>query len=375
MLHNVSRGRRAGWAGALAALAFGTSAAFAVSGDTEQIEAAAARGSVTHEVQLAAMYLTGNRVPQDAKKAAYWYEKAADAGDPAAENEIGYFYQAGVGVAADPARAVHWYQLAVASGLVKAKVNLGVSYLWGLGVRKDEAMAARLFEEAARGGDGVGATYLGNCYFFGRGVQQDRTVAEKWYDVGLRRHDPVAAFDVAALFSVEPGHSRDLPRAAQLLRTSVAAGYVPAMSALGLLLVRNPELAQSPEEALTNLEAGSKAGAWRASMILGVLHRDGRGTARDLPAARYDFELAALQGGDEAQAMLRNDLRHLAQVLSAEQVRTAVAEAKAWHDAHPQSLVFTHLGDGNWTDFPGPAMTLPGESAHAGQFVLLPPSS
>ncbi len=61
---------------------------------TAQLQAAAAKGYVSRQIDLAAAYFVGKGVAQNLKLAAYWYEKAAErAGDPDAQNEIGFLYQ------------------------------------------------------------------------------------------------------------------------------------------------------------------------------------------------------------------------------------------------------------------------------------------
>jgi hypothetical protein len=117
--------------------------AFARASDISRTQSQAEHGSVAQEIELGAAYLGGKSVPRDEKKAAYWYEKAANAGDPGAQQQIGYFYQNGIGVDRDPERAAKWFERAVAGGLTSAKVNLGVAYVWGLGVRKDPGFAVK----------------------------------------------------------------------------------------------------------------------------------------------------------------------------------------------------------------------------------------
>ena len=75
---------------------------------------------------------------------------------------------------------------------------------------------------------------------------------------------------------------------------------------LGLLLVNHPDLAKSPQEARFSLEFASNAGFWKSSVVLGVLARDWKGTAADLEAAYYHFQVAALQGGEAAKRLLLN---------------------------------------------------------------------
>jgi uncharacterized protein len=206
-----------------------------------------------------------------------------------------------------------------------------------------------LFREAADAGDGKAAAYLGDGYYFGHGLPQDKTAAEKWFAIGARRHDPVAAFNLASLLFVERDHPHDLPRAAKLLRTSAAAGYVPALSSLGRLLVEHPELAHSPLEAQTALAAASEAGAWKSSLLLATIRRDGRGAARDLQAARYYFDLATLQGGAEAAKLANNDLLALGKQLSADALHAADSLASTWFAAHHQSVDWVSSGQDRLT--------------------------
>jgi TPR repeat protein len=339
-----------------------------------QLQAAAEKGFVPQQIELAAAYFSGSGVQQDAKMAAYWYEKAAKSGDPEAENQIGFLYETGQGVATDPERAFHWYQLAAAAGYVRAKVNLGVLYVWGIGVQKNEALGAELFQQAAGRGNGAAAGYLGDLCYFGKGVKQDKAAAENWYATGAKLHDPVSAFNLGSLLSIIQDHAHDLPRAAVLLRDSASAGYVPAMHSLGLLLTNHPELAISPDEHQSLLTQASNAGSWRSTAVLGVLARDGKGSARDPETAYYLFRLALLQGGEPAGLLLANDLRVLSGTLAADRTAALAADADAWFGKHPFKLDTVYRIGESSRRFPAYARAAAGDNIHAGQLVLPPPS-
>ena len=157
--------------------------------DIPRLQVDAERGSVRQQLELGSAYFAGRGVPQDEKRAAYWFEKAANAGDPGAQAQIGYFYEAGIGVSRDPAQAARWFQRAVAGGLISAKVNLGVAYLLGEGVKQDTAMAEDLFRRAFAQGNGMAACYLGEMYSLGTGVERDEAAGERWYEAGVKLHD------------------------------------------------------------------------------------------------------------------------------------------------------------------------------------------
>jgi len=339
-----------------------------------QLQAAADKGFIPQEIELAAAYFTGKGVTQDVRMAAHWYERAAESGDPEAENEIGFLYQTGVGVPADAARALHWYQLAASSGYVKARVNLGVLYFWGIGVAKNHDLAARYFRDAFAKGSGAAASYLGDMYYFGIGVERDAATAERWYTSGAKLHDPLASYDLGTLFSVAPDHAHDFAKASVLLRGAASDGYVPAMHSLGLLLIRHPELARSANEARALIQDASAAGSWRSSVVLGVFERDGGDGAANPEAAYYDFRLAVLQGGDEAGQMLGNDFAALEKKLSADQMTAIDERAGNWHKEHPLALSFVYRSGGDFRRFPSLARSMAENGIHAGLLIAPPPT-
>jgi TPR repeat protein len=326
--------------------------------------------TIQQQIQLAGEYLAGHGVAQDSKRAAFWYEKAAGAGDPRAQLQIGYLYEAGIGVPRDPVRAFHWYQLAAAGGLAAAKVNLGIAYLFGGGVEKNEQAAFALFHEAAQKGSGLAACYLGYIYHFGIGVVQNDAEAERWFAKGAELHNPKAQYVMGSLYFAEKNHEHNLNTAATLLRESAQAGYVPAMYQLGLLLERNPDLAKHPGEALTLLNDAANAGSWSSSLLLGVLARDGKDVPRDASSAYFQFRVAVLEGGDEAQKRLENDLKRLSTELGADRTAEINAQAENWHARHHAVLEFVYKPGDDETGFPASALAVPENGGHTA--MLLP---
>jgi len=322
------------------------------------------------QMQLAGNYLTGHGVAQDSKRAAFWYEKAAGAGDSQAQLQIAYLYEAGIGVAKDPVRAFHWYQIAAAGGSLTAKVDVGIAYLWGEGVEKNEQAAFTIFLQAAQKGSGLAACFLGDSYHFGFGVVQDEAEAERWYLKGAKLHNPQAQYIVGARFFAGANHAHDLSLAATLLRASAQAGYVPAMYQLGLLLERNPKLAIDPGEATGLLNDAANAGSWSSSLVLGVLARDGRDAPQDASTAYFEFRVAVLEGGDEAEKLLKNDLEVLATELGADRKAEIDARAAEWHARHQAVLEFVYKQGENGAGFPAYALAAPENGGHTA--ILLP---
>jgi TPR repeat protein len=337
--------------------------------DIPRMQAAADKGVIHDQIALGDAYFIGRGVSQDLKLAAYWYEKAAGSGDPTAQNQIGYLYQVGLGVPADATRAVHWYQLSAAAGSTTAKVNLGVAYFWGIGVTKDPQLAEQLLREAANKGNAIACTYLGDMYYFGVGVPMDKNTAEAWFEKGTKLHNYLAAFRMASILSQPGDHPRDIQRAYSLFRESAAAGFVPAMHSLGLLLVNHPEFGASHEEALSLLTKSANAGTWKSSVVLGALARDGKFVPQDDKAAYFHFRAAVEQGGESAKAMLHNDLQVLSKRIGAAQRNSIDKEAGEWVQKHRIPLQMIYKGAEGATRFPMFALALPPDGAHAGSLV------
>jgi hypothetical protein len=250
-----------------------------------------------------------------------------------------------------------------------AKVNLAVAYLCGLGVRQDGELAVKLLNQAYHAGNGTAATYLGLVYYLGIAVNQDKELGEKWFESGLKLHDPLAAYDLGSFYSVQPDHPHNLPKAADLLRFAADAGYVPAMHSLGLLLVNHPELNQTPQQSRALLETAANAGNWRSSIVLGLLARDGRGTPADNKTAYYHFSVAVLQGGEEADHLVRREMNAMAAKIGAEDSQQATAAAKEWFGHHPLTLAFVYKEGTVAHDFPTAALAIAQDGTFAGQLV------
>ena len=334
-----------------------------------KIQTGAERGSILKEIELGAAYLSGKGVARDLKQAAYWYEKAANSGDPGAQLEVGYFYQAGIGVDRDPAQAAKWFERAASSGLPSAKVNLGVAYVWGLGVRKDPEFGAQLFRDAAKKKDGAGACYLGDMYYFGLGVPRDPAEARRWFELGSKLHNSTAKFNLAMVLLNERDPSRER-EAMKLLRESAQGGYVRAKHQLGLMMVRNPALEETPGDALATLQEAAADGSWKSSVVLGILARDGRsGVARDGKSAYYHFEIAILQGGETTAKMLASDLRALESQLSSSEISSLRSDAVAWMSSHDHPLQFANIHVEEPQYFPAFGLEDADTHIHAGMLI------
>lgn len=132
---------------------------------------------------LATIYAAGKLVPQDLKRAAFWFTRAADNGLANAQYNLGVMYQQGLGVDKDMEKALGWYDKAAQQGHPEAMYNLGIAYVGGTGVERDAERGVSYFKRAANAGVAQAAYNLGVLYESSFINRPDYVRAVQWYDV------------------------------------------------------------------------------------------------------------------------------------------------------------------------------------------------
>ena len=160
---------------------------------------AAASGNPKAQFVVATRYLEGDSTtPQDAAKAAFWYEQAAANGLAPAQYRIATMFERGKGVAQDAPSALYWYEKAAALGNVKSMHNSAVLIMGGKAGTVDRAKALSLFEAAARHGLRDSQFNLALLYERGLGTAPDKSKAYYWYRVAAQQGDTQAVDRAAA---------------------------------------------------------------------------------------------------------------------------------------------------------------------------------
>ena len=143
------------------------------------------------------------------------------------------------------------------------------------------------------------------------------------------------------------------------------------MHVLGVLLIKHPELAKSPQEALSLLETGAGLGSWKSSIVLGVLSRDGNGVPVDPATAYYHFQIAMLQGGEAAKKLLGLDMKSLSEKLTPDQMQKISSNADIWFQQRQSALAVVYKDGKDGKRFPVWGRAVDDEGLHGGK--LLPP--
>jgi TPR repeat protein len=126
-------------------------------------------------------YETGHSVKRSLKKAAFWYQKAAEAGHRDACFRLAKLAEMRGEILINSTSAAQWYQEAASLGHIVAAFNVGLNYLTGNGVSTNPREAAIWFHRAAAKGHAGGQFELGKCYANGEGVAKDLSQGIHWF--------------------------------------------------------------------------------------------------------------------------------------------------------------------------------------------------
>lgn len=152
----------------------------------------AEQGDADAQLNLGLYYANGEGVPQDYKKAVYWWTKAAEQSVAVAQYELGVCYFEGEGALQDKKKAIYWWKHSASQGNAEAQFRVGLSYAEGDGVPKNNEKAVLWWTKAAEQGDADAQYELGVAYYQGRGVTQDFASALFWWERAANQGHPDA---------------------------------------------------------------------------------------------------------------------------------------------------------------------------------------
>ena len=235
----------------------------------ERLQIEAAQGDASAQFKLGMMYRIGEGVPENAAKAAVWFENAAAQGNANAQYELGVMYRIGEGVPENPAKAAEWFKKAAAQGNANAQYKLGMMYDTGDGVPIEPAKAMEWFQKAAEQGDAKAQNKVGMMYAIGDGVPMAFDKAIEWFHKSAMRGYSNGQFNLGMMYATGDGVPKNVYKAATWFKKAAAQGDVDAQ------------------------------------FRLGVMYRIGEGVPKNAAKAIELFKKAAAQGNSDAQFNLR----------------------------------------------------------------------
>lgn len=146
----------------------------------EWMTKSAKQGNDGAQYYLGLMYVNGTGTQKNEIKAFEWMTKSAEQGNELAQECLGCFYLEGRGTSMDETKAFEWMMKAAKQGNLSAQTNIGFYYSRGIGVEVNLKESFRWNRMAAEAGNAVAQANLSSCYFVGKGTEIDYEEAYNW---------------------------------------------------------------------------------------------------------------------------------------------------------------------------------------------------
>ena len=242
---------------------------------------------------LGVLYLQGDGVEKDAKKAFEWFSRAAKAEDITGMENVAYCYRHGEGVQQNTNRALEWYNNAIDAGSTWAMCQLAEMYHYGDKIEEDQNKAFLLYRRAAYADDVDAMVPLSSMYYNGEGTVQDLKKAYKWALAAAKKEDLPGMECVAYLYRSGKGVQQDINRALEWYNNAIDAGSTQAMCELAEMYWSGEFIEQDSRKAFLLYRQAAEAGDIYAMNRLGDMYIDGEGTAQDISQAVKWYRKAA----------------------------------------------------------------------------------
>lgn len=259
------------------------------------------------QTNIGLLYINGQGVAKDYKKAYEWIKKAADQEEAYSMFLLGQLYEFGLFVKKDYKIAFKWYEKSAEKGDVNASFKIGCCYDDGIAVSPDVDVAMEWYNIAADKGHTGAMNAIGTLYHLGKNISPDYQKAMEWYRKAADGGNSKAMFNIALLYENGLGVNRDNDRAMQWYLNSAEKGFTQAKIqiankyyyGLGLNADFNKSIDWFRTAAMEN-----NAGAMRSLGIM-YFYGDENGSQVDKKKAKEWLKNASEAGDEKATKLLK----------------------------------------------------------------------
>lgn len=268
-------------------------------------------GNEFSALMIGRMYLEGHGVPANTPQALEWLQKVVDQRfgprdrmrfDPQhpelmsvraeAAMSLAKIYLVGQGVPRDARKARDYYIVASDSGFLPANSMLGASYLSGMAGDQNPDKAVKYLKEAGEAGYAPALYQLGKAYYTGNGVTKDWKLAGAYFAAGAKLGHPEAQLAAARMYDFGESVAPDPKRALGYYKDAAVKGVPAAQNALATYFYKGEVVEQNLETARKLFNSAAMQQQPDAMYNLAVMTRNGEGGAKDLSMAYVWFTLA-----------------------------------------------------------------------------------
>ena len=273
-------------------------------------------------------YRNGQGVEKDLYEAARWYKDAADNNGTAnAAHSLAFMYMNGEGVPENEKKAVDYFMIAAEGGIIQAQRIIAQEYVSGDILSRDYEAARVWMEKAANQGDAQAQLMLGRYYVSDFGYNDDQKAFE-WFEKAAEQGDAEAEYTVGGCYIYEIHVKKNPAVANQWFEKAASKEHPKAMYELGISYMDGRGITKNTDKGIQYLTAAAEKNSVEACEVLAKLYRDGIkdyngqssfGSLSD--AEVYAKKLVELTDDKDAEYLLASIMQALGNAV----------EAKTWY--------------------------------------------
>ncbi|PKK64692.1 kinase-like protein [Rhizophagus irregularis] len=242
----------------------------------------------------------------DEQKTFESYQKAANLGNSNGLNNLGTCYEKGTGTDINEQKAFESYKKAADLGNSSGMNNLGYCYENGAGTDVNEQKAFEIYQKAAAFGNSYGINNLAKCYKYGIGTGINIQKAFELYYKAANLGNSCGMFNLGMCYENGTGTDISEQKAFEFYQKAANLGNSSGINNLACCYKNGVGTSTNEQKAFKLYQKSADLGNLCGMYNLGVCYEEGVGIEKDLNESIYWYSKSAAQGSDDAQDKLNN---------------------------------------------------------------------
>lgn len=268
----------------------------------------AEHGNAKAARMLADLYMKGQGVQKNSKKAKCLLEQSSASGDPEGMCSLAIVLKSesiGLNSSADKKRALILLERSANLGCIRANYLMGLEYMWGTTTKQNFVQAVKYFQPIAQAGNGDAECILAHFYEEGLGVPQNTQKAATLFKLAKRHGCANGEYAIGRTYLYGLGTAEDDNKAFKWLSQAALDGNEHAVNDLGTMYANGKGVERNDKKAVELYLQAEKIGCPFAKLTLAERYRTGRGLKKNTQKAKTLFEELAKQGNTIAAEKLK----------------------------------------------------------------------
>ena len=259
---------------------------------------------------LGRIYLEGDGVPKDEKKAFEMFSKGRDYGSNLCEYYVSMMYEKGIYVEQDGNRAANiLWALCVRENFIYAQ-KLANFYIEGKYVKRDINYALFILKEALNNGYTIANFDIAKIYFAGFDKHRNPKDGLEFLKALTSAGEPSSLFTYGLVLDLGYLLDKTDDYALSMYKLAVGHGSFKAMVNLSVKYLKGEGCPVNESEAFKLCSRAAAESIPIAEANLGLMYKYGIGTSEDAAKANEYFKAAASHGDSWALAELNGEIVH-----------------------------------------------------------------